>query len=99
MNVLEKSNRLDYGLSLAPDDGWTTSWAIGTTYSLDLNVLLNIPLALFHGKYLSENSDVSNLRSDMLDALNKVKDRITVTLSCGWLDMKKTRTRKNTNIA
>lgn len=78
MNVLEKSNRLDYGLSLAPDDGWTTSWAIGTTYSLDLNVLLNIPLALFHGKYLSENSDVSNLRSDMLDALNKVKDRMFI---------------------
>ena len=78
MNVLEKSNRLDYGLSLAPDEGWTTSWAIGTTYSLDLNVLLNIPLALFHGKYLSENSDVSNLRSDMLDALNKVKDRMFI---------------------
>ncbi len=78
MNVLEKSNRLDYGLSFAPDDGWTTSWAIGTTYSLDLNVLLNIPLALFHGKYLSENSDVSNLRSDMLDALNKVKDRMFI---------------------
>ncbi len=78
MNVLEKSNRLDYGLSLAPDEGWTTSWAISTTYSLDLNVLLNIPLALFHGKYLSENSDVSNLRSDMLDALNKVKDRMFI---------------------
>lgn len=78
MSVLEKSNRLDYGLSLAPDEGWTTSWAIGTTYSLDLNVLLNIPLALFHGKYLSENSDVNNLRSDMLDALNKVKDRMFI---------------------
>lgn len=78
MNVLEHNNRIDYGQSLMPDEGWTTSWAIGTTYSLDLEVLMGIPLALFHGKYLSEKTDIRNLRADMLDALNKVKDRMFI---------------------
>ena len=53
MGLLEHNNRIDYGQSLMPDEGWTTSWAIGTTYSLDLEILMSVPLALFHGKYLS----------------------------------------------
>ncbi len=91
MGVLEHNNRLDYGSLLMPDDGWKTSWAIGTTYSLDLEVLMGVPLALFHGKYLSEKTDVRNLRVDMLDALNKVKDRMfifvhenNISANCGF---------------
>ena len=78
MGVLEHTNRIDYGRILMPDEGWQTSWAIGTTYSLDLEVLMSVPLALFHGKYLSETTDLRNLRTDMLDALDKVKDRLFV---------------------
>ncbi len=78
MNVLAHTNRVDYGRMLMPDDGWRTSWAVGTTYSLDLEVLMGIPLALFHGKYLSETTDLRNLRTDMLDALNKVRERLFV---------------------
>ena len=91
MRVLENNNRLDYGKSLMPDDGWETSWAIGTTYSLDLEVLLSVPLALFHAKYLSEMTNESNLRTDMLDALNKVHERMfvfvhenNITSKCGY---------------
>lgn len=76
--VLTPNNRMDYGYVLMPDDGWKTSWAIGTTYSLDLSVLLGVPLALFQGKYLSETTDLSNLRADMLDALNQVQDKMFV---------------------
>ena len=78
MDVLAHSNRIDYGEALMPDEGWTTSWAIGTTFSLDLEVLLTIPLALFHGKDLHETPDVTNLRADMLDSLEKVKDKMFV---------------------
>ena len=78
MALLEHNNRLDFGKSLMPDEGWKTSWAIGTTYSLDLEVLLGIPMALFHSKYMSEVTDLSNLRADMLDALNKVRERMFV---------------------
>lgn len=78
MKVLEHTNRIDYGRILMPDEGWQTSWAIGTTYSLDLEILMGIPLALFHGKYLSETTDLRNLRTDMLDALDKVRERLFV---------------------
>ena len=75
-----RNKRIDYGKSLMPDEGWRTSWAIGTTYSLDLEVLMNIPLALFQSKYLTDEIEegVDNLRMDMLDALDKVKDRMFV---------------------
>lgn len=78
MDVLAHSNRIDYGEALMPDEGWITSWAIGTTFSLDLEVLLTIPLALFHGKDLHETPDATNLRADMLDSLEKVKDKMFV---------------------
>lgn len=78
MKVLEHTNRIDYGRVLMPDEGWETSWAIGTTYSLDLEVLMGVPLALFHGKYLSETTDLRNLRTDMLDALDRVRDKLFV---------------------
>ena len=79
-DILGRNKRIDYGKSLMPDEGWRTSWAIGTTYSLDLEVLMNIPLALFQSKYLTEEIEerLHNLRMDMLDALGKVKDRMFV---------------------
>ena len=91
MGVIDYNNRLDYGQQLMPEDGWATSWAIGTTYSLDLEVLMTVPLALFHRKYLSEQTDLSNLRTDMLDALDKVNGRLfifvhenNITSKCGY---------------
>lgn len=77
-DVLAHNNRIDYGEALMPDEGWTTSWAIGTTFSLDLEVLLTVPLALFHGKDLCEVPDLSNLRSHMLDSLEQVRDKMFV---------------------
>lgn len=79
-DILGRNKRIDYGKSLMPDEGWRTSWAIGTTYRLDLEVLMNIPLALFQSKYLTDEIEdgVDNLRMDMLDALDKVKDRMFV---------------------
>lgn len=78
MAIIGHDNRIDYGKALMPDEGWKTSWAIGTTYSLDLEVLMCIPMALFQGKYLSEATDVRNLRADMLNALDQVKDKMFV---------------------
>lgn len=78
MDVLAYNNRIDYGQALMPDEGWTTSWAIGTTFSLDLDVLLTVPMALFHRHDLQKIPDMSNLQADMLDSLEKVKDRMFV---------------------
>lgn len=78
MEIIGHDNRSDYGKALMPDESWKTSWAIGTTYSLDLEVLMCIPMALFQGKYLSEATDVRNLRADMLNALEQVKGKMFV---------------------
>lgn len=74
-----------------PEDGWETSWAIGTTYSLDLEVLMSVPLSLFHSRYLSETTNENNLRADMLDSLDKVRDKMfvfvhenNITSHCGY---------------
>lgn len=72
------TDRLDYGKLLMPPEGYETSFAIGTTYSLNLETMLHIPLALFHSKYLSEATDIHNLRADMLDALQKMKNKVFV---------------------
>lgn len=78
MNILNPTNRLDYGTLLMPPEGFKTSFAVGTTYSLDLETMLHVPLALFHSKYLSEATDIRNLRADMLDALQQVKGKVIV---------------------
>ena len=47
------NDRLDYGQVLAPPDGYTLDFAIGTTYSLDLDALVGACIALG----LSEETD------------------------------------------
>lgn len=48
------SDRLDYGTLLIPPEGFTLAEAVGTTYSLDLDALISIPVAL----YFSHSLDV-----------------------------------------
>ena len=47
------NDRLDYGQVLAPPDGYILDFAIGTTYSLDLDALVGACIALG----LSEETD------------------------------------------
>ncbi|MCQ2234195.1 MAG: phospholipase D family protein [Paludibacteraceae bacterium] len=72
------TERIDYGEKLMPRDGYKVEFAVGTTYSLELETMLMVPLALFHAKYLTEATKEDNLRCDMLDALQQVKDKVVV---------------------
>lgn len=47
-----KNNRIDYGEQLIPPAGYELAHAIGTTYSLDLEALMVLPVALFILKLL-----------------------------------------------
>ncbi len=47
-----KNNRIDYGEQLIPPDGYELAHAIGTTYSLDLEALMILPVALFYAQKL-----------------------------------------------
>jgi hypothetical protein len=71
-----KNNRIDYGNQLIPPIGYELDRAVGTTYSLDLEALMIIPVALFYAQPL--DGDPSQLRYDMLDAITKAADKITI---------------------
>lgn len=70
------SDRLDYSRLLSPPPGYETAVAVGTTYSLDMDALIGICIALG----LSESSD-SELRDNpiyLLDALRKTADKVVL---------------------
>lgn len=72
-----KSNRLTYAELLAPPaDGFELVRAVGTTYSLDLYALLAIPVAMFYSKSL--DGDFVQNRYDVLEAIRKSKERVTL---------------------
>lgn len=71
-----KKNRIDYGEQLIPPEGYTLTRAIGTTYSLDLEAFMLLPVALYYASRL--DSRVDDLRCDVVEAITKASDKITV---------------------
>lgn len=78
-----KHNRIDYGDQLIPPDGYELSYAVGTSYSLDLEALMILPVALFYAQKIEGNTD--ELRYDMLEAITRVPDKISVYYQNGQL--------------
>lgn len=78
-----KHNRIDYGEQLIPPDGYELAYAVGTSYSLDLEALMILPVALFYAQKLDGKPD--ELRYDMLDAITKAAEKITVYYQNGQL--------------
>lgn len=71
-----RKNRIDYGEQLIPPDGYELARAIATTYCLDLEALMLLPVALFYAKTLDGKPD--ELRYDMLEGITKAAEKITV---------------------
>ena len=82
-----KNDQIDYGEQLIPPDGYELERAIGTTYSLDLEALMVLPVALFYAQTL--DGDPDKLRYDMLDAITKASEKITVYYQNGHLKVPK----------
>lgn len=61
-------NRLDYGEHLIPPKGYELARAIATTFSLDLNTLLTVPIAMCFGHTLE--GDVEDMRVAPVRGLN-----------------------------
>jgi HKD family nuclease len=78
-----KYDRIDYGEQLIPPDGYDLAQAIGTTYSLDLETLMVLPVALFYAQTL--DGDLDDLRYDMLDAITKAAEKITIYCQKGQM--------------
>lgn len=78
-------DRLNFGQILAPPTGYTLDFAIGTTYSLDLDALVGACIALG----LSEETD-SNLMKNpicLLEALRATGDKVAVFCEGGQIHM------------
>lgn len=69
-------NRVDYGEALYPPEGYVLSSAIGCTYSLSLDTLINIPISLVLSSEM--NFDGNKGKLQILDGLIKTMDKIKV---------------------
>lgn len=82
-----EKDRLDYGTLMAPPEGYRLSRAIGTTYSLELDALLGIPVALS----FSQSVEVSQKRDRiyLVEALRRSMEHIKVYCQKGKIHVPK----------
>ena len=71
-----RQDRLDYGRLLIPPEDHRLDRAIAATYSLDLNTLLSIPVALFYSHTLEGKLDGE--RFQVLEAIRRTAGIVTV---------------------
>lgn len=78
-------DRLDYGQVLAPPEGYILDFAVGTTYSLDLDALVGASIALG----LSEDTDSDLMRNPicLLEALRTTGDKVALFCEAGQIHM------------
>ena len=81
----ETKDRVSYGNLLLPPDGYTLNFAVGTTYSLDLEALTAVCISLG----LAEDTDSTLLQNpvSMLNALQKVSERVLIFCEAGQIKM------------
>ncbi|QDT15063.1 phospholipase D family protein [Alienimonas californiensis] len=64
-----RKHRVDYGEQLVPPDGYALARAVAATYSLDLDTLLSVPVALFFAQTLEGTG--GGERVQLLDAIRR----------------------------
>lgn len=79
------NDRLDYGEILAPPAGFLLDFAVGTTYSLDLDALVGASLALG----LSEETDSALMNNPvcLLEALRSTGDKVALFCEGGQIGL------------
>lgn len=70
------NDRVDYGEKLRPPEGYQLSYALATTYTLELDTLLCLPLALSFDNAL--DNAVPGEKLVLLEGINQLKGRINV---------------------
>lgn len=78
-------DRINYGEVLMPPVGFKLERAVGTTYSLDLETLTAVSIAL--GLIEDTDSELINNPISMLSALQKISDRIVVFCEGGQIKL------------
>lgn len=80
-----KKDRFDYGEQLNAPDGFKLDAAIATTYSLDLNALLAVSVALGFKDTLE--GDLSGEKLVLLEAISSLKDKLKVFYQKGKINL------------
>lgn len=78
-------NRLDYGKILAPPVGYELDFAVGTTYSLDLDALVGISLSL--GLAVDTDSEIMKNPICLLEALRSTGDKVALFCEGGQIHL------------
>ncbi len=79
-----KHDRLEYGQLLNPPaDGYNLTKAIGTTYSLELDIIMIMPVAILYAGSLDRPKE--ELRIDIVDALVHSASKISIYYQQGKL--------------
>lgn len=89
--MLDYENRLDYGEMLIPPHDYTLTRAVAATYSLDLNTLLSIPIALFYAQTLEGIG--SGERIQLLEAIKHCPDVLRIYHQQGRISVPKKHNR------
>lgn len=77
------SNRLDYSEMLMPPYGYETTFAVGTTYSLDLDTLIGVSIAL--GLSESIDNELKDNPIYLLEALQKTAEKVLIFCEGGQI--------------
>lgn len=80
-----KKHRLDYGAMLIPPTGYRLAKAVAATYSLDLNTLLSIPVAMFFSQTLEGNFEAE--RVQLLEAIQRCPDVLRIYHQSGKIQV------------
>lgn len=78
-----ENNRVDYGKILTPPEGYELDFAVGTTYSLDLDAFIGICMSL--GLSTDTKSTLFDNPLFMLDVLHKTSDKIALFCEGGQI--------------
>jgi len=71
-----RQNRIDYGEILMPPPDYQFEYGVAATYSLDLETLLSIPIALVYGQTLE--GDFTHGDARLLDAMRQFGKKVKV---------------------
>lgn len=76
-------DRLDYGNILLPPECYRLDFAVGTTYSLDLDALVGICISL--GLFEDTESDIMNDPICLLEAIRRTGDKVALFCEAGQI--------------
>ncbi len=78
---------------LRPDPGYSLDAAIGTTFTLDLHSLMQVPVAFLHQAGLPRDEDGNVDPLAVLETLRRFSDKLTVFTQAGHIKLPNKRLR------